>query len=144
MTTIVTTAVAPFARGPGAQATTPRDSRHRPWLAVAETSWTFPGSVSTVTTSFAVLGPLFLTVMVYVKRLPSVTGSGESVCVTARSAFVPAGLTVTVKLQVDLFPAASVAVTSTVVVPIGKSVPDGCEYVITGATSTASLATAAG
>ena len=39
----------------------------------------------------------------------------------------PSGPTVTVKLHVDLFPDASVAVTVTVVVPIGKSVPDARE-----------------
>ena len=44
-----------------------------------------PGSVSVTLTLVAVLGPLFVTVRVYVNVAPAVTGSGESVFVIERS-----------------------------------------------------------
>src|SRR6266581_1037609 len=47
------------------------------------------GTVSSMATLVAVLGPLLLTTMVYVRVPPGLTGSGESVFVTARSAWLP-------------------------------------------------------
>jgi len=63
VTVKATVAVAGLARVPRLQVTVPVPL-HVPWLGVAETKLTPPGSVSVTDTSVAALGPLFVTVMV--------------------------------------------------------------------------------
>src|SRR6266550_7446921 len=67
---------------------------HVPCDAVADTRAVPAGSVSDTVAEVAWFGPLFVTVIVYVRGLPTVTGSGESVFVIARSACLamPRGL----------------------------------------------------
>src|SRR6478735_466076 len=57
-----------------------------PLLLTPDTNVTPAGRVSVSSTEVAVDGPPFVAVMVHVRRLPAMTGSGESVLVTRRSA----------------------------------------------------------
>src|SRR5690348_672412 len=59
-----------------------------PVVTVADTNVVLAGTASVTVTDCASLGPLFTKLMVYVRLLPAITGSGESVFVTARSARV--------------------------------------------------------
>ena len=58
----------------------------QPATAESDTKVVPAGSVSLHATVAAASGPLLVTVIVYVRFVPAVTGSGESVLVTARSA----------------------------------------------------------
>ena len=53
---------------------------------VSDTNVVLAGSVSDIATVAALLGPALLTVIVYVRFAPGVTGSGVSVFVTDKSA----------------------------------------------------------
>ena len=86
VTTIVTVAVAPNGTTPSGQVTTPAACEQLPWLGVADTNVTDPGSVSVTTTPVASEGPRFVTVMSYVTSSPADTGSTRSVFAMARSA----------------------------------------------------------
>ena len=90
-TTRVNMAVVPLASEPVVHVTVPVD----PTAGVvhvqsvgAAIDWNVvcAGSGSVIVTLAAALGPALLTVMVYVKGLPGVTGSGASVLVMLRSA----------------------------------------------------------
>jgi hypothetical protein len=82
---MVTVAVPPFAIFPILQFTIVVPV-HVPWLAVDETNVTPVGTVSVIVTLLTLLGPLFVTVTVYVRFCPTSTGSGESVFVMDRLA----------------------------------------------------------
>src|SRR5579871_4261068 len=56
---------------------------------VSETPVVFAGNVSVMTGAFAVAGPAFFTVCVYVMLLPAVAGLGLPVFVTLKSACAP-------------------------------------------------------
>lgn len=58
---------------------------HVPWLVVADTKVTPAGSESVRTTEVAVVGPLLLTEMLYVRLAPATTGSGLGVMLTRTS-----------------------------------------------------------
>jgi hypothetical protein len=70
---------------------------------VSETNVVTIGNVSVSETLVASLGPALLTVMVYVMLFPGVTGSGESVFVTERSAAPVPTVVVSVSLSLPLF-----------------------------------------
>ena len=83
---IETLAVPVFARVPSEQVTVPPDCEQLPWDGVAELNVTPAGNVSVSVMPVALDGPELATPTVYVSCWPCVTGSGESVLVTARSA----------------------------------------------------------
>src|SRR5882762_4827851 len=85
VTTSVTVAELPFARDPSAQLIVLVPVQLL-WLGVTETNVSPAGSVSLTLTPVAALGPLFVTVIVYVRLPPTMTGSGESALVMLRSA----------------------------------------------------------
>jgi hypothetical protein len=68
------------------------DPLHTPFPAVLQDLNVTPdGRLSVTTTEVAVLGPLLVTVIVYVISPPTITGLGEEVIVTAKSAEAVAG-----------------------------------------------------
>jgi hypothetical protein len=135
VTVIVTVAKPPSAIDPRLHVTVPADCVQLPWLGAAEPKVTLAGSVSLSVTFVAVDGPRLLTVIVYVNVPPTVTGFGEPVFVTERSAvamivslsvallalfgsFTPAGgVTVAVLLSVP------VALRDNVPVAVNAAVP---------------------
>src|SRR4030095_15942779 len=84
--TIWTVAVAPRARSPRSQCAPNVSSVQDPWLGVAESTLALMVRPSETSTATAGPGPLLVTVSVYVTDAPGTVGSGESVCVIARSA----------------------------------------------------------
>ena len=70
----MTVAIVPNGTTPSGHVTTPAAGEQLPWLGVAETNITEPGSVSVTTTPAASEGPRFVTVMVYVTSSPAITG----------------------------------------------------------------------
>src|SRR5262249_12804178 len=100
VTTTVTVALAPEARAPSWAVTTPPDCAAVPWLEVAETNVVPAGTTSVSTAAGALLGPALVTVTLYVRSLPAMTGSGLSVLATDRSAWL---VTVVVAVPVLLF-----------------------------------------
>ena len=117
-TTSVTVAVPLTARSPIVQLSTPWPSGCASHCPVSvDTDWNpapISGNVSTNVTPVAGSGPLLLTMIVYVTVEPSITGSGESVMVTARSAVgAPASTIVvtSVSLLLPLAGSGSLAVT---------------------------------
>jgi hypothetical protein len=85
VTTIVTVAEAPEASVPRLHVTVAVPEQE-PTDGVADTKVTPAGSVSLTLTAAAALGPALAAVSVYVRFVPTVTGSGESVFVIERSA----------------------------------------------------------
>jgi hypothetical protein len=98
VTTMVTVAVAPFASAPSVQVTVPSSWLQLPCVGVAEPNVTPAGSTSISVAAAAASGPPFPTVIVYVSIPPTVTGSGESVLTTERSALNNASVTVVVSM----------------------------------------------
>src|SRR6185369_17838427 len=86
-----------------------------PVVTVADTNVVFAGIASVTVTVCASLGPLFTKLIVYVRLLPAVTGSGESDLVTARSALV-CTVVVAVALLLPGVPSDEVEVTVVVLV----------------------------
>ena len=86
VTIMVTVTLAPLLKSPRLQATVLLDCVQLPAVDVAETNCTFAGSVSVNCTSAAAPGLLFVISTLYVSGWPLVTGSGESVFITKRSA----------------------------------------------------------
>ena len=84
-TVSVTVADAPLARAPRLHVTVVVPP-HDPCEGVADTNDVPAGCVSVIVTPGASDGPVFVTPIAYVRSVPAVTGSGESVFVTARSA----------------------------------------------------------
>jgi len=87
VTTIVTVAVAPLSSEPRAHVTVLVPAQ-LPCDEEEDTNVTLTGSASLVVTLVAVLGPLLLTVSVYVREFPTVTGFGDAALVIDRSAAV--------------------------------------------------------
>src|SRR5437868_5060303 len=85
VTTIVIVALAWLARVPTLQVTV---FVHEPWLEFAETKVVWSGTGSLTFAVEAELGPLFVTVSVYVRLSPTSTGSGDADFVIWRSAAV--------------------------------------------------------
>ena len=96
-----------------------------------ETNVSVPGSVSGNTTEAALLGPLLVAVIVYVRFEPATTGSGESTIVSDRSAEVE---TVVVAVALLFAPFGSPVVDVTFAV-FESTVPDAT----VGATATVSV-----
>src|SRR5581483_8826092 len=112
-TTIVKTAVSPaatvaFEKTIGPEVLTLQPV---PVVTTADTSEVFAGTASVTVTICASDGPLFEKLIVYVRLLPALTGSGESVLVTVRSACV---CTVVVAVAVLLALLVSVVVVAAV------------------------------
>ena len=108
LTTTVKTAVSPAATVALEKTTLPvaptggdEKVQPTPAVAVAETKVVFAGTASVTVTVWPSLGPLLTKLTVYVMFEPATTGSGESVLVTERSAWV---LTMEAAIAV-LFPA---------------------------------------
>jgi hypothetical protein len=111
-----------------------------PWLGVLETHVTLPGKVSATMTPVAVLGPVFVTVIVYVRFSPTTsTGSGESALRIDRSADA---LTVVLSLSLLLPGTGSFTLEDTlaVLVIVPPSLGAVAVMVISGAGPTAKLA----
>ncbi len=85
LTTMSMTLEAPLSRSPRSQTSSPpATSPHV--SGVAATNSAPVGSLTAIFAVFALSGPRFLTVALYVSSLPTDVGSGESVTVTSRSA----------------------------------------------------------
>src|SRR5579864_4697423 len=82
---IVAVADLPLATVPSEKVTTPPDCVNVPWLVVAETNMRLVPSVLVRTVTAASVGPLFVTVTVYVTVFPSILVVGPELA-TARSA----------------------------------------------------------
>ena len=85
VTTMVTVALPPFAIVPRLQLTV-APPVHVPCDGVAEPNVMLEGSVSVTLTPHAAFGPALVTVSVYVRLLPTVTGLGLALFVIPRSA----------------------------------------------------------
>jgi len=129
VTVIVTVAVAPAATAPRLQVTVATPEQV-PTLVDDDPKLTPAGSVSVTVTVPAALGPLLLTVRVYVSGLPASAGLGEPVFVIDRSADVPT----VVEVEAVLLP------------PLGSDVVDDNEAVfetvpaVVGATAIVTVA----
>jgi hypothetical protein len=88
------------------------------------------GRVSVIDTPVAELGPLFVTVIVYVRFCPTITGSGESVLVIDRLA---AGFTVVVVVQLLLpvFGSVTPLVTLAVLLSVPTAAAPGVTTMVT-------------
>lgn len=95
-----------------------------PWLGVAEVNVTPAGNVSVTVTAAALAGPLFVTVIEYVRVPLTDTGSGESVFVIDRSAWFAGAFTVVVPgaLLFAVFGSVSFAVTLAVLLNVPAAV----------------------
>jgi hypothetical protein len=108
-TTSVIVADAPFASGPRSHVNV-AVPRHDPTVGKTETKDVPAGTESVIRALSASAGPLFVTVIVYVRSEPAVTGSGESVLVIARSADGGGGACTVVVAAAELLPGSGSAV----------------------------------
>jgi hypothetical protein len=129
VTTIVTVALAALARVPRLHVTVAVPLQ-LPCDGVVDTQVTPPGSVSVTETPVAELGPLFVTVIVYVRFCPTRIGSGESVLVTERFA---EGFTVVVVVQLlfPVFGSVTPLVTLAVLLSVPTAAADGVTTMVT-------------
>ena len=129
VTTIVTEAIAPNGTTPSGHVTTPAAGEQLPWLGIAETNMTEPGSVSVTTTPAASEGPRLVTVMVYVTSSPAITGSSRSVFETARSADEITVSMSVAELSEGSVSATGLAVMEAVFATVGDAYPGGMKSV---------------
>jgi hypothetical protein len=132
VTTTVIVAFAPFAKLPRLHVKTPPEGTPQvPWLGLAESNVTLAGNVSVTVTPVAELGPLLVTVIVYVTCSPTETGSGVSVLVIARSAEETEGLTVVDEVALLLPGTGSLVVLDTLAVLLNVPAAVGVTTIVT-------------
>jgi hypothetical protein len=98
-----------------------------PLITIALTNVVLAGAASVKVTLTALLGPLLVSVIVYVRFDPAITGSGESVLVMARSA---SGVSVSVSVAVLLPGAESVNPPGAVTLAVFDNVPVAAGWIV--------------